>query len=212
VGYRTHGENTMSKLAQVEREALKLYDKHIGKNQNGPATDSAYQREVAGYFSFNAALAHLRARDLPAGIDKLKEAVKLRPALLEADEFYYELACAFQPTGYRGSPVGLRLVESEALLYDLIFRHLSFPSQGQRAQHWGRACLILAQVAYTTGLRRASARYAWQSIWQASGPQKSAALRMLARAAVPQPMAQWLRARRGTPAQVQRQGQLTRPT
>jgi hypothetical protein len=191
VGYRTHGENMSSNIERTEHERFKVYQKHLGRAGGSAAPEQ--KQAVAGYLYFNSAMAYFRVQDLAAAIGKLQQAIELRPALLVDDELYYELACALQPTGYRGSAVGLRLDDSARLVKDLLYQRLHLPAGQSPASLWGRACLVFAQVAYTAGQPLASLRYAGQAVGRAPAGRRGLALRAAARACLPRPVARMLR-------------------
>jgi hypothetical protein len=80
---------------------------------------------------------------------------------LNADEFYYELGCAFQPRGYRGTPAQLELTASEDLIH---FALAAWPDPAPAGSTpdsaWGQASLNLARLAIISGQTRAARRYA----------------------------------------------------
>jgi hypothetical protein len=101
------------------------------------------------------------------------------------DETYYELGCAYQPRGLRGSSIDLRLHDSERLIHSLIFDHWPAPSEGARRTRWGQACLVLSTLAYQANDRSAAQRLAIQA-WRYAAPvQRGSALRAWLRASLP---------------------------
>src|SRR5260221_6308211 len=127
---------------------------------------------------FLSALGYLRNRGIAAGQTKLRRAVELWPGLLEQDEVHYELGCAFQKRGYRGTPIGLDIGESTALVRRLLTQGLPLSSRRSRAA-WGRACLALAQLALIAGERGAARQCALRAVVRCSGLHRRKAARGL---------------------------------
>jgi glycosyltransferase involved in cell wall biosynthesis len=196
VWYRTHGENMSDNIERMERARCKVLDKHLGSEADVSADRAQRRREVLGYLLFLSALGYFCTRNIAAGQTKLRSAVELWPGLLEQDEVYYELGCAFQKRGYRGTPIGLDIRESTALVRRLLTQWLPLPASISRAA-WGRACLALAQLALIAGERGAARQSALRAIIRCSGVHRRKAARGLLRASLPQ---RWVQVFRGASA------------
>jgi hypothetical protein len=134
---------------------------------------------------FVSALAHFRRSEVAAGIGKTQEALVVWPAMACQDETYYELGCAYQQRGLRGSSIDLRLHDSERLIHSLIFDHWPAPSEDARRSRWGQACLMLSQLAYQANDRSAAQRLAIKA-WRDTAPmRRGSALRAWLRASLP---------------------------
>ncbi len=159
--YRTHSASMTESVANIERERLKVNAKHLGA-LDGPLSDwPPARRRAVGYTYFNAALGYLRQREAILGREKLRQAVACWPELLNADEFYYELGCAFQPRGQRGTPAQLELTASEDLIHFALSAWPDPPPPGVSPDSaWGQASLNLARLANISGQPRAARRYA----------------------------------------------------
>jgi glycosyltransferase involved in cell wall biosynthesis len=193
VWYRTHGENMSDDIERMERERCKVLDKHQGADADVSGDRARRRREVLGYTLFLSALGYFRNRDIAAGEAKLQRAVALWPGILEEDEVYYELGCAFQRRGYRGTPIGLDIRESTALVRRLLTQCLPLSSSLSRAA-WGRACLALAQLALIAGERGAARQAALRAVIRCSGLARRKAARGLLRASLPPRWVQAFRA------------------
>jgi GT2 family glycosyltransferase len=184
VWYRTHADNMSDDIELMEGERLRVHARHLGPLTAEPAAWSPAQRRAVAYTYFTSALAWLRQGQMEPGRARLTAALSLWPALADLDEFFYELGCAFQPRGYRGSPHGLQLERSAALIHTLIFKHRLVPT-GERRARWAQASLALARLAFQAGERGASARHALSALAGAPAGGRRPALRALARALVP---------------------------
>jgi hypothetical protein len=191
--YRVHSESMTEDVAGTERERLRLNAKHLGPLDAPLADWPAARRQAVGLTYFNAALGFLWQGQADLGRQRVRRAIELWPALLDQDEFYYELGCAFQPRGLRGSAEGLNLDASAALIRGVLFTELPSAPARRAQAYWGRACLILARLARNTRNPRASQAYSLRALVYAPGRQRLLALRLLARNAVPDV---WLQARR----------------
>jgi len=168
--YRTHAENTSDKIKAMEANILKLLHKHLGPLPADPTAGNRPQRRALGALFFNSALGYFRQQQPALAHAKLNAALSAWPAYVEQAEFYYELACAFQPRGRRGQPDGPALAEGADLLRSVL---------GDDRAQWGRACLVLARLAGDPAVAR---RYAAQAVWSAPWAVKPAALRTWLRA------------------------------
>jgi glycosyltransferase involved in cell wall biosynthesis len=161
MGYRTHSASMTENVANIERERLKVNAKHLGALVGPISSWPLARRRAVGHTYFNAALGYFRQTDITLGREKLRQAVECWPDLLSADEFYYELGCAFQPRGLRGTPAQLELAASEDLIH---FALSAWPDPGppglSRDGAWGQASLNLARLALISGQPRAARRYA----------------------------------------------------
>ncbi|MGE5335587.1 MAG: glycosyltransferase family 2 protein [Nitrososphaerota archaeon] len=195
VWYRTHDKNMSDDIASMEAGALQVLHRHVPA-EGDPAGWSEVQRRAYGYRFFIFALAYFRRGEVVAGIGKTQEALAVWPALAAQDETYYELGCAYQPRGVRGSSIGLRLHDSERLIRSLIFDHWPAPSEGTRRARWGQACVVLSALAYQTNDRSAAQRLAIQA-WRSTAPmQRGKALRAWLRASLPSGLVRGVRTAR----------------
>jgi glycosyltransferase involved in cell wall biosynthesis len=181
VGYRTHSENMSDNIEQMEAERRKVVEKHFAAVGG---TGTPRLSEAMGYILFLSALAHLQIR-YTAATERLRRALVLWPGLLDENEFFYELGCAFQARGYRGTPIGLNVRESGRLLQALLHHDLGLPAASGRLA-WGRACLVLSQLGLLAGDRAAARQYALSAIIVGSSAVKATAIRRLVRATLPQ--------------------------
>jgi GT2 family glycosyltransferase len=176
--YRVHAGSMTENGAELERDRLRLNEKHHGV-AGGPATDWPQpRRRAVGHTLFAAGLDRLRERDLAGGSSKIREALAVWPELVEEDEFHFELACAFQQRGLRGTDQGLDLHESAALVRALQ------PFPGGRAS-WGRSAFALAWMATVAGDRTSARRYARQALHAPGLRHKVAALGLITRSTLP---------------------------
>jgi glycosyltransferase involved in cell wall biosynthesis len=184
VWYRTHGENMSDDIAGIEVGTLRVLQRHVHA-EGDPAGWSGVQRRAYGHAFFVSGLAHLRRGDVAAGIAKTREALAVWPALACQDETYYELGCAYQKRGLRGSVIDLRLHDSERLIHSLIFEHWPAPSESTRRARWAHACLVLSKLAFHVNDRGAAQRLALQG-WRSAAPlQRGSALKAWLRASLP---------------------------
>jgi hypothetical protein len=184
VWYRTHGANMSNDLAGMEASRLQLLQRHVPA-EGEPADWSERQRRAYGHTFFVSALAHFWRNEVAAGIGKTQEALAVWPAMACQNETYYELGCAYQRPGLRGSSIDLRLHDSERLIHSLIFDHWPALSEGARGARWGQACVVLSTLAHQANDRSAAQRLAIQAWRYAAPAQRGSALRAWLRASLP---------------------------
>jgi hypothetical protein len=180
--YRIHASSMTENVEHIERGRLKLNAKHLGPLDEPLADWPADRRRGVGFTYFNSALGYLRQRQMARAQEKILLARRCWPDLLSQDEFYYELGCAFQPRGVRGTAVGLSLLDGEALIRSVLFEWLS-PELGRAEEKraWGQANMVLARLARATGHLQAARRYAARAMRQGTGRQRLRGLRTWAR-------------------------------
>jgi GT2 family glycosyltransferase len=176
--YRAHAASMTEDVESIERARLRVNAKHHGPAAGSPAAWPEPRRQAVGHTLFVSALGHLRRGNEEAGLSKLRRALEAWPGLAALDELYFELACAYQARGVRGSPDGLDLARSERLVQSLL------PLLGGQAS-WGRACLALGRVALGAQQRRVASRYAREALRWGESRVKVRGLALLAAAIVP---------------------------
>jgi glycosyltransferase involved in cell wall biosynthesis len=199
--YRNHNSNLTNDLEAMERGRLKMLEKHHGSLSEPLAQWPEPRRQCIGYTYFNTALGYLRQGEAAPAQAKLQQAVETWPGLLQEAELYYELACAYQPRGWRGTAAGLRLNDSARLIREVIATNAALLPGSRPAELWGFACLVLAQLAATNHDRAAARRFALQALRRAEARYRWPAMRLLGKSSLPAGVAQALgRARAARPA------------
>ena len=198
--YRTHPGSITEDVDGVERGRLRLIEKHHGPASGPPATWPLPRRQAVGQALFAVALARLRQGDPATGKSELAEAITVWPEIVEEDEFFFELACANQPRGLRGSAYGLDLDEAAQLVRSLE------PLPGGAATR-ARAAFAFAWVALSAGDRETARRFALEARGLPGLRGKSSALALAARATMPTRLARRIEGRRhGRPAGLKEDG------
>jgi GT2 family glycosyltransferase len=184
--YRAHADSMSENVPNQERERLLVHAKHLGSLEAPVSQWPAARRQAVGYTYFNSALGYLRQGDAASAQERVRRAVTCWPGLLEQDEFYYELGCAFQPRGVRGTTTDLDLDTSAALIRDILFNDVPAAEARSARAHWGRACLVLARLARDTHNPPACRTFALMALRDAAGRDQIRATGLLARSVVPQ--------------------------
>ena len=183
--YRAHAESMTERCDEMERERLRVNEKHHGVASGPIAAWPAHRRQAVGHTLFSAGLARLRERDVVRGVAKIRQALAVWPELVEDDEFHFELACAYQRRGLRGTRHGLDVQETAQLVRSLQ------PLPGGRAS-WGRAEFALAWMALVVHDQRTARRHALEALRTAGVHRKAPALALLARSVLPDPVSRRL--------------------
>ena len=114
--YRMHGGGLSANTEHMLTDKKKAIAKHFGPEEGDPAGWPAIRRRAYGGAYRLAGLAHMEARNMAAGQARLKQALRYYPEFARRIDFFYELACGFQPRGYRGDFSSHNLQESEEVL------------------------------------------------------------------------------------------------
>lgn len=183
--YRAHAASMSEELEMIERERLRLNEKHHGPIVGDPSAWPFERRRAVGHTLLVAGLAHLRRRQDDLGRERIRRALEVWPGLEHEPELYYELACARQPRGERGPSPALDLVESARLIEWVL------PNAGAALP--APACVALGNLALLSGNRRAARSYARTAL---RGRSRRPAVKLLAAAALPPGMSRRLRTAR----------------
>jgi hypothetical protein len=185
--YRAHAGSLTEDVETMERERLRMNEKHHGAAQGDPARWPLDRRRAVGHTLFVSGLAHLRRREDERGRQKIRRAIEVWPGLIDEDELYYELACARQPRGRKGASSDLDLGESARLIEWVL------PDGGGRSLPV-RARLAIGNLALLGGGRRAARLHALAALGGGGGSRRRAALELLAAASLPAAVSGRLRA------------------
>ncbi len=181
--YRTHPSNLSTGHNHMESEREKLLRKHFPGLAGAPETWPAAARRGLAHTRFNAAIELMSTGAEAAGQAKLREAAGLWPALAAEPATFYEIACAHQPKGYRGTVERLDLRRAEQALQGAMSGGAFANADRQTAQ--GLASLTLAQLARLAGRGHLAARFALRAARHGAPGQRRTALKALARSVLP---------------------------
>jgi glycosyltransferase involved in cell wall biosynthesis len=163
--YRIHTGSMTEKVEHIEQERLKLNSKHVGPLAEPLSAWPAQRRRAVGYTYLNTALGYLRQKRMAPAQEKIRQAASTWPGLLRLDEFYYELGCAFQSRGVRGTAMDLSLPDGEALIRSVLFEWISPElTRAEQKRAWGQANMVLARLARAAGQPQAARQYAARAV------------------------------------------------
>ncbi len=169
VGYRTHGENMTRDLARMETARRYVATKHFGSAEGDSQGWPPLRRRAWGGLHLRTALDHFQAGDLEGGRAHLKQAFAIYPDVAEDFEAFYELGCANQPRGARGSTGTLDIERNAALItssLNIVFADPNLPpaSRAARRRAYGCAALALGVLAYNTRRFALARRYLTRAV------------------------------------------------
>ena len=162
--YRMHGGGLSANTEHMLHDKLKAIAKHFGPEEGDPSTWPAIRRRAYGGAYRLAGLAHMEARNTAEGQARLRQALLYYPEFALRLDLFYELACGFQPRGFRGDFHSHNLEESEEVVLDtvrFIFDPPDSPVGLRSLRHtaYAHAYLALGMLAYGAGQMRQSRRY-----------------------------------------------------
>jgi glycosyltransferase involved in cell wall biosynthesis len=167
--YRMHGGGLSANTEHMLRDKITAITKHFGPEEGDPATWPALRRRAYGGAYRLAGLAHMETRNLEDAQLRLRQALVYYPEFARRLDFFYELACGWQPRGYRGDFQSHNLEESAHVVENTvreIFDSPDAPAELQalrriaRAQAW----LALGMFAYSAGHMQQSRGYMIRAI------------------------------------------------
>jgi glycosyltransferase involved in cell wall biosynthesis len=162
--YRMHGGGLSANTEHMLTDKKKAINKHFGPEEGDPATWPTIRRRAYGGAYRLAGLAHMEARNMAAGQARLKQALLYYPEFTQRIDFFYELACGFQPRGYRGDFSSHNLQESEVVVFNTVRFILDSPDtppglRALRNSAYAHAYLALGMLAYGAGHMQQSRTY-----------------------------------------------------
>ena len=167
--YRMHGGGLSANTEHMLADKKKAISKHFGPEEGNPAKWPDLRRRAYGGAYRLAGLAHMESRNIAAGRIRLRQALAYYPEFARRIDFFYELACGFQPRGYRGDFGSHNLQESEEVVLDTV--RFVFDSaetapvlQAFRNSAYAHAHLALGMLAYGAGYMRQSRTYMIRAI------------------------------------------------
>lgn len=184
--YRAHSASLTEDVETMERERLRLNEKHHGPISGDLSLWPFDRRRAVGHTLFVSGLAHLRRRDDRIGRQRVRRALEVWPGLADQHELYYELACARQPRGWRGATPALDLTESANLIQWVL------PETGGRPLP-ALAYTALGNLALLSGDRRAARLHARAGLRRGSWRTARTALKLLVTASLPPRVSRRLR-------------------
>lgn len=166
LSYRLHEQNSTKALDRLEKSSHQMLDKAFSRvgSPHEDARDEAYAR-----LYLNSSVRYLGCREIDAASRLFTRAVNTLPSLLEELPVYYQVICAMQPDGYKGTQERLDL----ALGHRYIERVLADSFSGNpelethRRSAYGMAYMVLGRLYYGLG-RMAEARAFFQKAVRAN--------------------------------------------
>jgi hypothetical protein len=167
--YRMHGGGLSANTEHMLADKKKAIAKHFGPEEGDPTKWPDLQRRAYGGAYRLAGLAHMEVRNMIDGQARLKQALLYYPEFARRIDFFYELACGFQPRGYRGDFGSHNLQESEKVVLDTV--RFVFDSAETapvlrtfRNSAYAHAYLALGMLAYGDGRMHQSRTYMIKAI------------------------------------------------
>ena len=162
--YRMHGGGLSANTEHMLHDKIKAIAKHFGPEEGDPSTWPAIRRRAYGGAYRLAGLAHLEARNTAEGQARLRQALLYYPEFARRLDLFYELACGFQPRGYRGDFGSHNIQESEEVVFDTVRFIFDMPDSASglrtvRNSAYAHAYLALGMLAYGAGHMRQSRTY-----------------------------------------------------
>jgi len=162
--YRMHGGGLSANTEHMLADKKKAIARHFGPEEGNPAKWPDLRRRAYGSAYRLAGLAHMEARNMAEGQARLKQALVYYPEFAQRIDLFYELACGFQPRGYRGNFGSHNLQESEEVVFNTV--QFVFDSAETapalrtfRNIAYAHAYLALGMLAYGAGHMRQSRAY-----------------------------------------------------
>jgi glycosyltransferase involved in cell wall biosynthesis len=162
--YRMHGGGLSANTEHMLHDKIKAIGRLFGPDEGDPATWPDVRRRAYGGAYRLTGLAHLESQNVALGQERLRQALYYYPEYARRLDFFYELACGYQPRGYRGDfhshnlDESARVVlETARVLFDSPDTPLNVRSLKRTA--YAHAYLALGMFAYGDGQMRQSREY-----------------------------------------------------
>ncbi len=162
--YRMHGGGLSANTEHMLHDKIKAISRLFGPDEGDPAAWPDVRRRAYGGAYRLTGLAHFESQNVPLGQERLRQALHYYPEYARRLDFFYELACGYQPRGFRGDFHSHNLSESERVVLDtvqVIFDSPDTPPglRDLRRIAYAHAYLALGMFAYGAGQMGQSRRY-----------------------------------------------------
>ena len=167
--HREHAGGLSSNYEHMLVDSLRTVAKHFGPEDGSPlAWPDQRRRAYAGAY-FLAAVGHFLQGHTDLGCLRLSRAVEVYPPIAQRVSAWYDVACSYQPKGWRGHAPSLDLLRSERLV-SAALRCVLEPFKANEAEKSGEAsiqaaaALALGLLAYQKPDMRSARRYFGRAI------------------------------------------------
>lgn len=144
--YRLHEQNSTNALERVETSARALLTKTFA------ALDPSFadaRTQAFARWDYNCAVKRFGVGQSERGCEYFVRAVRALPSLLDEPATYYQIICAMQPDGYKGTNERLDLTQGRAYIERALVAYFAHePSHPTRRDALGKAYLTLARLHY----------------------------------------------------------------
>lgn len=145
--YRIHRENSTNALDRMEVSGRKLLDKTFA---NLGADYAGFRKEAFARLDLNIAVKRFGCGETERAGDQFARAASAFPSLLNERSTYFEIICAMQPDGYKGTSERLDLSLGRRYIESAL--NVSFTRDpgllSWRGVAFGRSYLTLSQLHY----------------------------------------------------------------
>ncbi len=162
--YRVHGGGLSANTEHMLHDKIKAIARLFGPAEGDPATWPDVRRRAYGGAYRITGLAHLESQNVALGQERLRQALHYYPEYARRLDFFYELACGYQPRGYRGDFHSHNLEESERVVLETVRVLFDSPDtppdlRDLKRAAYAHAYLALGMFAYGDGWMRQSRWY-----------------------------------------------------
>lgn len=167
--YRMHGGGLSANTEHMLRDKIKAISTLFGPEEGDPSTWPDVRRRAYGGAYRITGLAHLENHNVALGQERLRQALYYYPEYARRLDFFYELACGYQPRGFRGDFRTHNLTESERVVLEMVQVIFDSPDtppvlRSLKRTAYAHAYLALGMFAYGDGLMRQSRRYMAEAV------------------------------------------------
>jgi GT2 family glycosyltransferase len=114
--HREHSGGLSSNYEHMLEDNLRAVAKHFGPEEGLAATWPDLRKRAYSAAYLLAAVGHLLQNDLDLGCHRFVRAVEIYPPILQRVSTWYDIACSYQPKGWRGHVDSLDLMQSKRLV------------------------------------------------------------------------------------------------
>lgn len=164
VSYRLHDSNTILDLDRMEASATFVLQRAL---QKWSTETFEFREEALGRLYLRHSIKRAGAGQIERAARFFASGIHIYPSLLEDTNTYYQVLCASQPDGYKGTSEHLDLEYGERFAgasLDETFASPDLDLGMNKSQAWSKTYETLGKLYYSAGRMRTSRRFMLKAI------------------------------------------------
>lgn len=167
--HREHSGGLSSNYEHMLQDNLLAVAKHFGGEEGVPTEWPEERRRAYAGAYFLSSVGHLLQGDTELGCRRFSRSVMIYPPIAGRVSTWYDIACSYQPKGWRGHAASLDLARSERQVNEVVAYVARSALSSQADRSWmshvqASAALALGLLAYQKGEMKVARRHLGRAV------------------------------------------------